>query len=76
MASNDNVSSVLASIGEGLRVLFSALSILASAGAGAFVATHLGAARGPGQQVAVAALGLVIVLVPYTIAQGVSELTN
>ncbi|PSQ96039.1 MAG: hypothetical protein BRD55_08310 [Bacteroidetes bacterium SW_9_63_38] len=76
MASNDHASSVLTSIGQGLRVLFWTVSILASAGAGAFVATHLSAARGPGQQVAVAALGLVIVLVPYTIARGVSELTN
>jgi hypothetical protein len=75
MASNDSPS-VGSRIGRLLRAICWTISILASAGAGAFVYLHLGAARGPGQQVAVAALGLVAVLVPYTIAQGVTKLTS
>lgn len=75
MASSDSPS-VLAQAGRFLSAIFWVISILASAGAGAFVYLHLGAARGPGQQIAVAALGLVTILVPYTIAQGVSSLTS
>ncbi len=73
MASND-ASSVLSWIGWALRKLCWTLSILSSGAAGLFVATHFYAVRGGEQQVAVAALGLLIVLVPYTIARGVSEL--
>jgi len=43
-------------------------------GAGVFVTTHFYAVRGGQQQIAVAVLGLVLALVPYTIARAVSEL--
>lgn len=74
MSTNDSSSSPLTWIGWALRKLCWTLSILSSVAAGAFVVTHFYAVRGGQQQVAVAALGLLIVLVPYTIAQGVSEL--
>lgn len=74
MSANDSSSSSLAWIGWTIRKLCWTLSILSSIAAGTFVVTHFYAVRGGQQQVAVAALGLLIVLVPYTIARGVSEL--
>ncbi len=74
MASEETSHSVLTWIGRTIRNLLWTASILSSVAAGAFVATHFYAVRGGQQQVAVAAVGLVIVLIPYTIARAASEL--
>ncbi len=67
--------SLLTQIVRGIRALCWGLTILASVGAGAFVATHFWVARSGDQQVAVVGLGLLLVAVPYAIAQSVSELS-
>lgn len=74
MSSEETPHSILTWIGWAIRKLLWTASILSSVAAGAFVATHFYAVRGGQQQVAVAALGLFIALVPYTIARGASEL--
>ncbi|MBB4061904.1 hypothetical protein GGP91_000276 [Salinibacter ruber] len=74
MSSSDSSSSILSWAGWAVRSLCWTLSILCSVGAGIFVTTHFYAVRGGQQQIAVAVLGLVIALVPYTIARAVSEL--
>ncbi|MEF8817674.1 MAG: hypothetical protein V5A20_11690 [Salinibacter sp.] len=73
-SSNSSSSSILSWTGWAIRTLCWALSVLSSVAAGVFVTTHFYAVRGGQQQVAVAVLGLFIVLVPYTIARAVSEL--
>lgn len=74
MPSDDPSPSFLSWVGWALRTLCWSLSILSSVAAGVFVTTHVYAVRGGQQQIAVAVLGLCIVLVPYTIARAVSEL--
>jgi magnesium-transporting ATPase (P-type) len=74
MPSDETSRSILTWIGWTIRKLLWTLSILSSVAAIVFVATHFYAVRGGQQQIAVAALGLFIALVPYTIARGASEL--
>lgn len=74
MASSDDAPSILARVGQLIRALCWTITILASVAAGAFVWTHYWIARSGDQRLAVVGLALLLVVVPYAISRGVSEL--